>query len=313
MYSLHLCSSLSVMGASPTVLFPSYGQVHNIGATNVPALRISYNVPLHIRLFCVANSLGRFLGITQKAYTNPEDAEEFVPIRNGHHYVDTYCDRLCSMYTEPKMHHLRFERWQASDICTYKGHGTIEHEYLIATLHDADNRVIYLRLERGIQVSSTHPTHAHAVERSGLSAASGTFADSGRQTVNEAALFAFSAFKEDRQPVVHLRFDNGNYIPLPRLVVLASTIDEYLKTRQSAHHNCYWFCHVISEALKKRFNHKILSGDGLQQGRGHNILLYQGVDIDEVLDLYDTSWNKFVQKVCSVLYVIISNVHIIID
>ena len=261
---------------------PWYDQVHNTGSTAVPALCISYKVPLQTRLLCVANSLARFFGITQNAYTNPEDAEEFVPIRNGLHYVDAYCDRLCAMYTEPKTYRLRFDRWQASEVCTYKGYGTIEHGYFIAIFHDADNRVIHLHLERGVQASSTR---AHVVEGSGLSA---------------AGIFGSSAFQEDRQPVVHLRFDNGHHVPLPQLAVLASTVDEYLKTRQFTHHSCDWFCHVVSEALKKRFNHKALSGDAPQQGRGHNMPFYQGVDIDEVLDLYDTSWNKFVQKVCGV-------------
>lgn len=302
---------------SPIGLFPSYGKVHNPGATHAPALRISYKVPLNIRLTCAANSFARFLGITQKAYTNPENAEEFAPIRNGHHYVGTYCDRLCSMYTEPKMHHLHFERWQAFEVCTYKGHGAIEHEYLIATLRDGDNRVIHLRLERGVQTSSAPATHA--VEGSNLSAASGISADLAERGSspterpgNEAALLAPSTFKEDRKPVVHFRFDTDHCVPLPQLVVLASTIDEYLKTRQPNHRNCYWFCHVVSEVLKKRFNHKILSGDGPQRG-GHNIPLYQSVDIDEVLHLYDKSWNKFVQTVCSVLCVIRSTVYTVID
>ena len=285
-----------------TVRLISHDHVHNNGATTVPALRISYKVPLHTRFFCMANSLARFIGITKKTYTNPEDAEEFVPIKNGYRYVDSYCDRLCSMYTEPEMHHLGFDRWRASEVCTYKSRGMgIGHEYLIATLHDADNREIQLHLERGVQVSSTHVTHAH-----GLSAASTMSVGSANrggspaegQGINEASIFTPSAFSEDQQPADHFRFDEGHHVPLPQLVVLASTVDEHLKTRQFSHHNCYWFCRVVSAALKKRFNHKLLSSDGEhQQGRLHNISLYQNVDIDEVLDKYDASWNLFVHKV----------------
>jgi len=41
--------------------------------------------------------------------------------------------------TQPKMLHLDFERWQASEVYTYKGRGmTIGHEFLIATFHDAE-------------------------------------------------------------------------------------------------------------------------------------------------------------------------------
>lgn len=306
MHILCLCSSFSVMGvlsyALPsTVRLLSHDHVHNTGA-----LRISYEVPLHTRFFCATNSFARFIGITQKTYTNPEDAAEFVPIKNGYRYVDSYCDRLCFLYTEPDMHHLRFDRWQASEICTYKSRGTaIGHEYLIATLHDADNREIQLRLERGVQVSSTHVTHSGLTAASTLSVDStnrgGSPADGpGRSTINEASSFTSSAFSEDRQPADHFRFDDGYHVPLPQLVVLASTVDEHSKTHQSAHHNCYWFCHVVSAALKKRFNHKLLSGD--QQDRLHNILLYQNVDIDEVLDTYDASWNVFIRKVFCLSY-----------
>ena len=306
MHILCLCSSFSVMGvlsyALPsTVRLLSHDHVHNTGA-----LRISYEVPLHTRFFCATNSFARFIGITQKTYTNPEDAAEFVPIKNGYRYVDSYCDRLCFLYTEPDMHHLRFDRWQASEICTYKSRGTaIGHEYLIATLHDADNREIQLRLERGVQLSSTHVTHSGLTAASTLSVDStnrgGSPADGpGRSTINEASSFTSSAFSEDRQPADHFRFDDGYHVPLPLLVVLASTVDEHSKTHQSAHHNCYWFCHVVSAALKKRFNHKLLSGD--QQDRLHNILLYQNVDIDEVLDTYDASWNVFIRKVFCLSY-----------
>lgn len=284
-----------------TVRLFLHDHIHNTGAA-VTALRISYKVPLHTRFFCAANSFARFIGITQKTYASPEDAEEFVPIKNGYRYVDSYCDRLCFMYTEPEMHHLRFDRWQVSEVCTYKSRGAaIGHEYLIATLHDVDNREIQLRLERGVQVSSTHVTHAH-----GLSAASTMSGDSanrggspaegpGRSTISEPSIFSSSPFSEDWQPADHFRFDDGYHVPLPQLVVLASTIDEHLRARQSTHHNCYWFCQVISAVLKKRFNHKLLSGDGgHQQGRLHNMSFY---DIDEMLDMYDTSWNAFLQKV----------------
>ncbi|KAF8707251.1 hypothetical protein AX14_013664 [Amanita brunnescens Koide BX004] len=300
---------VSSHASPPKVLFLSHGQVHNNGAA-ASALRISYRVPFHTRFFCAANSFARLIGITQKAYPNPEDAEEFVPIKNGYRYVENYCDRLCSLYTEPEMHHLRFERWQASEICTYRSQGTaVGHEYLIATLHDADNREIHLRLERGVQVSSTH-THAHVVKgRNCLSEASATSADSakrggspvegpGRLAINETSIFASFASNEDRQPFNHFRFEDGHHVSLPQLVVLASTIDEYSKTRQFSNHNCYWFCHVISEALKMRFKYKPLSGDGgPQQNRLHNISLHQNVNIGEVLDLYDIAWNRFVQKI----------------
>ncbi len=100
--------------ASPaSVVLPSHEQALNTGATAAPALLISYKVPFQTRLFCAANSFARYLGITQRTHTNPGDAEEFVPMKNGYRYIDNYCDRLCSIYTEPEMHHLDFERWQA--------------------------------------------------------------------------------------------------------------------------------------------------------------------------------------------------------
>ncbi|KAF8351697.1 hypothetical protein F5887DRAFT_1277510 [Amanita rubescens] len=280
---------------SESVVPPSHEQVFNNGA---PALLISYKVPFQTRLFCAANSFARFLRITQRTYTNPEDAEEFVPMKNGYRYIDNYRDRLCSIYTEPEMHHLDFERWRTSEVYTYyKGRGTtVGHEFLIATLHDAENREILLRLERGIQASSTH---AHVVKGGnawGGAQQGGARAESPGRWLSEISVFLSSAFNDDSGPPVdHFRFNDNHHVSLPQLVVLASTINEYLGTRRF-HHNCYWFCRVVSEALKKRFSHKLLSADGGFH-HWHNMPVSQNVDIDKVLDLYDKSWNKFVQKI----------------
>ncbi len=176
----------------------------------------------------------------------------------------------------------------------YKGRGTtVGHEFLIATLHDAENREILLRLERGNRAP-------HVVKGGnvwGGAQRGSARAESPGRWLNEISIFP-SAFNDDSGlPVDHFRFDDGHHVPLPQLVVLASTINEYAGTHRFAHPNCYWFCYVVSEALKKRFSHKPLSADG----GFHRMPLYQNVNIDEVLELYDKSWNKFVQKVFCLL------------
>jgi len=266
---------ISSLSSPPSFALPSCEQVLIDESTAAPLLLISCKVPFQTRIFCAANSIARFLGMTQTTYTNPGDAEEFVPMKKGYRYIDNYCDRLCS-----------------------KGRGTtVGHEFLIATLHDAENREILLRLERGNQASSTH---AHVVKGGnawgGAQQGSARTESSGRW-LSEISIFPSSAFNDDYGlPVDHFRFNDGHHVPLPQLVVLASTINEYAGTRRVIHHNCYWFCQVVSEALKKRFSHKLLSADdGIY--RWHNMPLYQNVNIDEVLNLYDKSWNKFVQKI----------------
>ncbi len=259
---------------------------------NVPVLYVSYKVSFYTRFFYTLSAMTRFLGIPSKSQgTNPQESAEIRPINHGHRYLESYRDRLCSIYTEPAYTHLSFERWQVSEIRTYKDKGSqVKHEYLVATVHDESNAEILLRIERRIQ-------DADVTEPNGQ--ASLPSSDKFKKVAcDQITLLSPSAFKDDQLPVSHFQFHDCHHVPLPKLVVLACTVNEYCRTYHAALRNCYWFCHTTSEALKKAFDNTVVPVEGSShQGWLYCFPLCGTVDIDDVVKNYQKAWDEFAQKV----------------
>ena len=269
-------------------------------------LDISHQVPLYF--LCTIDIIARV--IMSVAWTNPGDAEEFELLRNGyrgslHHYLD----RLRNLYTKPENYQISFNRWKVSEIRTYKDNGTaVQHEYLVATLSDADGHKLDLRMERLVQPSypmiggfGSASSRPSGTESADPQEKEGKFR---KLAADEISICSSIAFNGDQVPVDHFRFQDGHHVPLPQLVILACAISEYYATYHLTQRNCYWFCYVASEALKRRFqvDHTIEPvGDSSQQGRWNGIPACPSGNIEEVLkkvlENYDKRWKDFASEV----------------
>ncbi len=257
---------------------------------NMPVLYVSYKVPLYTRFLNTLNAMtASFLGISLRSRsTNPQEAPEIQPINHGHRYLESYRDRLCSLYTEPAYADLGFDRWQVSEIRTYKDKGSqLKHEYLVATVHDENNVEILLRIERRVQDTDTNEPNGQS-----------SLSSSKKVACDQITLLQPSTFKDDQLQVSLYQFHDGHHIPLPKLVVLACTVNECSRIYNALCHNCYWFCYVTCEALRKVFGATVVPVEGSsQQGCLYFLPLRGDADIGDVVKKYGKAWDEFVQKV----------------
>ena len=244
---------------------------------------------------------------------NPNDAEEFAELHKLNRYgVRHYRDALCILYTKAENYELSIDRWKVSSIRTFKDKGSlVKHEYLVATLFDADGRELDLRMERRVKESSAVNFIAESLGVVGSASIRTVSADVGPQekdgkfmkwAVDEISICSSNTFDDAQLQVDHFRFQDGHPVSLPQLVVLACAISEYSATYHIALSNCYWFCFVASEALKKRFQHTLEPvGDSSQLGCWYGIPLCLRSNIEEVvtkvLESYEEAWKYFCNEV----------------
>jgi hypothetical protein len=285
-------------------------------------LRLSYKVPFHIRLRSTVNSIARFLRIMQRPYENPEDADEFRPIKHGYRFVDSYRDRLTLLYSKPETQHLDRKRWMISEIRTYKDRKTrVKHEYLIATVYDQYGQTILFRIERRVRDSVIKSIGKRFLPGSHTSASS-SFPPAGTDLANQEgvqvkkpskfmkrALDQISIVKPSdldpkQLPVEHIVFNSGHHVSLPELIILAYTISDYSREYHLTQSNCYWFCYIAIEYLKKHYPHTQPKLPGRkQQGTwsmlgGKRNLVYKDIAFEALDKGYEKFWNDFEQEVC---------------
>ena len=267
---------------------------------------MSHQVPSYFP--CAINTVAQ---VIMSARSNPGDAEELDELlKNRYHGVHHYRSALCILYAKAENYQLSLDRWKVSTIRTYKDRGTVaQHEYLVATLCDTDGQEFNLRMERRIQPSSTmSPITAFgsASSRSDVTASAGTQEKEEKfrkWAVDEISICSSNTLGNDQVQVDHLRFQDGHHASLPRLaqlVVLACAISDCCATYNIMLSNCYWFCYVASEVLKKRFqvdNTLEPVGASSQLGRWNGIPVCSSFGIEEVLESYDKSWDDFCSKV----------------
>ncbi|KAF8333006.1 hypothetical protein F5887DRAFT_995156 [Amanita rubescens] len=307
--------------AQATKPAPTYGK---------SALRVSYKVPLSVRLRYTLTSIARFLRMSSKSIHF--QSIEFKPLNNVYR-VDSYRDYLCLLYATPKNAGLSREHWKVTEINTYKDHSTkVRHEYLIANLSDGNGGTVFLRIERRLQDSSakafgkaiiggrgsgsrsqtgptTSPPQSNTDSDSQDGAATTTVNDGRakkfkKNAVDEVTLFDpdLPKSKEEIKSQVlveRIVFAPENQIPLAKLVVLACAINDHSKEYHFFEKNCYWFCYCAVEALKQRHLGKPMQVNGKQGSwrglpTGH---LWDEVDFEVLLGKFDTMWRSFDQRI----------------
>ena len=245
------------------------------------------------------------------AQANPSNAEEFAELLKLNRYgVRHYRDALCILYAKAENYQLSLDRWKVSMIRTYKDKATVvKHEYLVATLRDAGGQELNVRMERRFQPSSTTSSIAafgSSSSRSDVTTSTGIQEKEEKfrkWAADEISICSSNTFGNDQVQVDLLRFRDGRHASRPRLaqlVVLACAISDSCATYNFMQSNCYWFCYVALEVLKKRFqvDHVLESVEASSQlGRWNGIPARSSSGIEEALKSYDESWRDFDDKV----------------
>ena len=280
-----------------------------------PPLRVSYKVPFSLRLRHAITSLAHFLRIMQQPSPNYAASPEFATIKNGNR-VDSYSESLRLMYTDPATVHLARDRWRVAEIKTYKDKDTaVKHEYLVAALKlDGEEKgEVLLRIERRIQSSTakelftrgrarSEPRPAHHSDEDypgGQPATAEKRRPFKKRAADEVALVTPNFVNQEL--VEHMVFDSA--LSLPQLIVLACVVNEHARGYNFFEKNCYWFCYIVTEMLKKhcklRFPELPTRGlqatwKGLPAGA-----LWTDVDrnFGELSLSYEAKWQKFGDKV----------------
>jgi len=294
-----------------------------------PILRISYKVPLSVRLRSILNTVSSFFRTMKAPYNSPENAEELLPIRHGYRFVDSYPDRLRLLYAEPETQHISQSRWQVTAIRTYKDKKTkVRHEYLVATLFDDYQNTILLRIERR-SWDSVIKSIGQNIVRGSLRGASPTIPpvdgtpaneDSAKEkdqekfqkrALDQISILKPSKFNVKQVPVEHIVFKSDDNHKLPTLVdliILAHTVSDYSRVYHLTETNCYWFCYITSEILKINFLYdrpdlptRDLQGKwswlGIKGGK-----VYKEVKFPEVDKNYQNMRDKFKQRIDAMVH-----------
>jgi hypothetical protein len=282
-------------------------------------LRLSYKVPFLVRLRSTFKTIAHFLRIMQAPYQNPEDAEEFLPIKHGYRFVDSYRDRLTLLYSKPETQHLDRRRWMVSEIRTYKdSKSNVKHEYLVATLYDQYENEVLFRIERRVRDSVIKSIGKGLIPGS-LTGANITSPPAGSDSANQddlqekkskkfmkraldqISIVKPSDFTITQIPVEHIVFAPNHHVSLPELIILACTISDYSREYHLTQYNCYWFCYISMEYLKNHYMsmRPQLAGRGLQgtwswlsPGK-----VYKEIDFKVIDKNYDKFRNEFEQEV----------------
>jgi hypothetical protein len=222
-----------------------------------------------------------FSRIMQPAYQDAEDAEEIQPLKHGCRFVNSYRDRLTTLYSKPETQHLPRNRWMVSEIRTYKDRKTkVKHEYLVATLKDQLEHTILFRIERRVRYKSLI---------------------SFKQRVTDEISIIKPSDLNVKQLVEDIIFDPNSRVPsLPELIILACTVSDYSREYGDLaqyNYNCYWFCYVMTEYLKGHCSYNQPPKQGawlLLPALGS----YKIIDFDLLAEYYNKSWDGFKQDVC---------------
>ena len=242
---------------------------HAQPASHGEPLWVSYKVPLSLRLRYTITSTTHLTGIIQRQVQNHAASAEFLPIKNGRR-VESYSESLRSLYIDPETVHLARNHWKVIEIKTYKDHDTtIKHEYLIATLSDGDGGEVLLQIDRRIHDSSMKMI-AKSIIQQYLSSQGQPNPPSNSDpntpdapqpndananifwkiAVDDIALVPNLPTSDKQKLVEHILFHDQNVL-LPQLIMLACAINDYSNEYHIIETNCYWFCYLMAELLKR--------------------------------------------------------------
>ncbi|KAF8330952.1 hypothetical protein F5887DRAFT_1081471 [Amanita rubescens] len=222
--------------------------------------------------------------------------ERFRPAKNGRRPVLRHLDHLCLFYVDPRAIHFGFDRWKASEIRIY-AHKSNKF-FLMASLHNEDVGEIHLRIKRRFLDPEGREVAVRSVRRRNCAPAKSNEV-ALKIALDEISLIPPSFRDHASRLIHHVKFKNGQHIPLARLIVLVWTIKHYLKARTFTNKNSYWLCYAIGEALKKCYDHSILTPlpPSVQRRR----TLVEVIDVDDLLRNYDDMWDGSLYKIHSIV------------
>lgn len=251
---------------------------------------ISYKVPLFTRFLSFVSSVFRLMSLNLDHIPS-----EFKQLNNQIRLVDSYRALLCLLYAKPGEAPPK-DRWRVTAIQTYKDtRTTVLHEYLVATLHDGEERSVMVRIERAKRRITSEDDSSDDTDSKFKKAA-----------VDSITLVSHSPpIEDDQLQVDHIEFSKG--ITLSQLVILACSINDYARDYDFFKKNCYWFCYVAIEMLRKQFDdhHSPGLADRSWQGTWHNVpatALFKKIEWPELLAKYNRMMKEFDDEVSMSLY-----------
>ena len=219
--------------------------------------------------------------------------------KDSRRLVDRHLDHLCLFYVDPRAIHFGFDHWKASQIRIYAHKNNTFS--LVASLHNEDVGEIHLRIKRRFLDPERRELGEVAVQpgrrRNWAPPKSNEVAP--KIALDEISLIPPSFRDPASRLIHHVKFKNGQHIPLAQLIVLVWTIKHYLKACTFTNKSSYWLCYAIGEALKRRYDHTILTP--LPQNVQQRRTLVEVIDVDDLLKNYDDMWDGSLCKVCMLI------------
>jgi len=189
--------------------------------------------------------------------------------------IDSYCTSLKNLYMARKTHKLNRARWLVTDISTYKDKsGAAKHEYLVATVKNGKDTV-YMRIERKLRNSKLKSKLFGGSSSKPITPVAPDDSESSPDTDSPAADLPAADMKDPRNtgsfskkasdgvtfsrvPLIGeavlvdiIKFREGHYVPMPHLAILARCVNNVAAEYHVLTQNCYFFAHVMCEALKE--------------------------------------------------------------
>jgi len=256
-----------------------------------------------------------------------EELEEFKTIDSTFRDVSGFCDALHILYTTPHTQPIDMERWKVIRVQTYKDTAQkAKHEYVVAHFRGPRDKSIYLKLQRRIQQSKSLTWLERQLQRlkfikssapsspaTGLPNPPDTPPEGAARPpsmpLKKRALDDISIVRPSEIPptdvlVDDVKFAKGSHIPLPKLAVLALTLNKHVFSEYKViANNCYWFAESIVEVLKHMYHDFRVPDvpDRRLKGRWNGIRLYEAIDKAEVKKNFEIEWKSFMERINAVI------------
>ncbi|KAF8631089.1 hypothetical protein AX17_005166 [Amanita inopinata Kibby_2008] len=288
-----------------------------------PVLYVSYKLAFRSRLQVTLNSITHFLRTFTMSQQAPAFDAEFRVINSSFRDINSYCEALQLFYMKPASQGISHDRWKVTEIVTYKNQGdTAKHEYFVATVKDDHNHIVHLRIQRRIQ----KPKVSRFLKWSRGSTNRATSASGSSSSEDSPNSAGQAANGVDRPPPQHFKkkalddievvnpFDisdpevdiihfEEDQISLPRLAILARSMNNLSSQYHLLTQNCYWFAYTAAEALKHLHAHKTLPVTSkVKQGHWNSLpatIFFSNFNISQLLEEYNTKWEEFKAEIDS--------------
>ncbi|KAF8623169.1 hypothetical protein AX17_007525 [Amanita inopinata Kibby_2008] len=243
----------------------------------------------------------------------PFDAE-LKSLDYGFCNAHNYCHILQQFYATER---IPKRRWVVTEVAMHRVQAKYDtFEYLIATVRDAAGHTKFLRIQRRFQRQKmaslfgmrSNDDNGTSSQRSSFPTFSELPPPCSPATKAVDCIMTIEKSDIDHKPNHTIKFYRDVFkderVTLPRLVVLICSINAIAPKYRILTKNCYWFTHIVEEALKRLCpDHSRIDllgakseREGIWRVLPENRFL-GGDDVDEVLNEYRRQWKDFIREI----------------